>query len=306
MKTLIKLAKARKRLPTLMNVKADESYITATDLDIWITEPRSESIEAGKMYLPHGLNTDKPLESDIPTSDFPAMKDIGIIRAEFCLTPLQMKNFAWVAKAMSKEEVRFYICGICFHRERMIATDGHRLHMMEMTHDVGDEKFIVPSDAVKYIIDLAAENKGENVCFIFGAQGLKVNVGAMSLVARYIDGTYPDYERVIPNIKKREKAGAWDSVAMAAIYKDAKPLFSALRSRSKAVRLTYDGKLVVLGYEHKNRVYDIGLTGSFDIGFNAAYLADMCSGDLYFGDYACDPVVFKADNLTGVLMPLRV
>jgi DNA polymerase-3 subunit beta len=227
--------------------------------------------------------------------------------------------------AISSEETRYYLNGIYLHSTtsndvsvmRAVATDGHRLARVEMPLPEGAADMpavIVPRKAVNEIRKLIDDRDGEisvslsdsKLCFAFGDT---------VLTTKLIDGTFPDYERVIPSgndkalqVNCKIFADAVDRVAT----------ISTEKSRSVKLQLN-DGSLVLSasspesGTAREELEVSYG-SGPMEIGFNSRYLLDIANqiegeGVVFLlADAASPTIVRDQDDESSlyVLMPMRV
>lgn len=109
----------------------------------------------------------------------------------------------WVSIAQSCEPTRYYLNGIFFNKNgEVVATDGHRLHLFKHSFDIKSENFagaIVPRNAISAILELWAETKAKEIDLIIFKSGFEVAFpGKVLLRGKTVDGTFPDYPRVIP------------------------------------------------------------------------------------------------------------
>lgn len=228
---------ARNTIPVLSNVlfvAADGSAtITGTDLDIEakavapavgemrITFPADKILAAAKSFKPgrltiapvagrsavtikqgRGVRTISTLSAD----DFPEMPEMtnGV---RFRLTgDVLARLFGSCRVAQSSEEVRYYLCGVFLHswedKLRAVATDGHRLVRAEADLPEGAAEMrdiIVPSKAVGQVLQLLGKVSGE-VDIAADDRAIRFRLGTSTIVSKLIEGTYPDYSRVIPNL----------------------------------------------------------------------------------------------------------
>ncbi len=261
----------------------------------------------------------------LPADEFPAMKeeqlDVGFSIAAAQLAKLIDKT----RFAISTEETRYYLNGIHFHATRggaaamlrAVATDGHRLARVEVPLPEGAEKLppvIVPRKTVGEVRRLL-EDGAETVQVGVSPSRIQFVVGRAILLSRLIDGTFPDYERVIPTgneqiatIPAKAFTTAVDRVATISTEK------------ARAVKLAFsDGQVVVsaVSAEAGRAVEEIDAeyNGSpLEIGFNARYVLDMMGeidGETVRLEMAsaAAPTVTRdpADSSTlYVLMPMRV
>ncbi|MCA0401309.1 MAG: DNA polymerase III subunit beta [Proteobacteria bacterium] len=113
-----------------------------------------------------------------------------------------------VAFAMSEDDARYYLHGAYLHIEgdhlRAVATDGHRLCAQDVALPEGAAGMaggIVPRCAVGHVLRLlggAAARGVETVDLAFGPKKVRFAFGDIEIVAKLIDGTFPDYRRVVP------------------------------------------------------------------------------------------------------------
>lgn len=113
---------------------------------------------------------------------------------------LSIKDIKAVSHAMANNDIRYYLNSICIEHNgiqtRIIATDGHRLHIVRVTHPEGEHcnpaQYLLPDTLVKTIIKCKApkHDKRKEAVFTF-ADGTES-------IAKLIDGRFPDYSRVIP------------------------------------------------------------------------------------------------------------
>jgi DNA polymerase-3 subunit beta len=344
----------RNTIPILSNVlmSAEDSKISfvATDLDIEIAEeiganidaPGSVTAPAHTLYdiarkLPDGAEVSLMIGSDgrldvdagrshftlplLPAGDFPKMTADGFTH-EFSLSAAELTRLIDKTKfAISTEETRYYLNGIYLHsadgKLRAVATDGHRLALAEMAMPVGAEGLpgiIIPRKTVAELRRLI-DGLSENIELSVSEAKIRFKVGSAVLTSKLIDGTFPDYDRVIP--KGNDKELVIDNKVFSNAV-DRVATISAEKSRSIKLSLEKDSlALAVNNPEHGNAHEDLVVDYSFDpleIGFNAKYLLDVSGQiegrDVHFhlSDPASPALVKDAEDPSAlfVLMPLRV
>jgi DNA polymerase III sliding clamp (beta) subunit (PCNA family) len=119
-----------------------------------------------------------------------------------------LKCLEFTRYAISNEETRYYLNGIYFETNAMIATDGQRLHKItfKATGKL-DKNFIMHKDTVKTLIqNLKAFKKLKFDVTISNDSVVSEN---FNLTFKEIDGAFPDYNRVIPEIKKEQAIGCF-------------------------------------------------------------------------------------------------
>ncbi|MDA0674777.1 MAG: DNA polymerase III subunit beta [Proteobacteria bacterium] len=261
----------------------------------------------------------------LPIEDFPLMAG-GELPHTFSLSAADLRAIIDHTKfAISTEETRYYLNGIYLHaatRDRSkvlcaVATDGHRLARVQIALPVGAKALpgvIVPRKAVTEIRRLIEDVEGD-VGIALSDTKIRVTIGDSVLTSKLIDGTFPDYERVIPT--------ANDKILKVsrALFAEAVDRVSAISTdRSRAVKVEVSkGKLVLSASSPDAGSATEEIEADFDaspieIGFNARYLLDITQqigGDtleLAFSD-AASPTIVRAPQDTSalyVLMPMRV
>lgn len=287
-KLLQKLAKQKTSIPVLDTIQVKNGIATATNLETWLVMP--VELKDG-LYNGHTFE-DIAQSSDIDIEQFPLVYQLKKPKQNITIP---MDDLAYVAKAMSKEQVRYYLNGICFDKGQYVATDGHRLHAV--TCDALDlDKVIVPREAIEYAI----ASKVKTVRFMFCENGVQIDCDDMSIITRYIDGTFPDYERVIPecsdnpkeyNLKPLKKQAAkWKRIAKNAGHKIPHVEWS------NKIKLDQ-----VEGVEIETETPLPEITG-----YNLAYLMDCPLSGVMHWKGSGDPVKFIDKDKLAVLMPIRL
>ncbi|MGJ8570465.1 MAG: DNA polymerase III subunit beta [Hoeflea sp.] len=264
----------------------------------------------------------------LPGEDWPRLEEKTEPPA--CFT-VPAKKFAAllaaVSFAISTEETRYYLNGVYLHcaGEQLIAvaTDGHRL--ARAVYSVGDGAtgmpgVIIPRKTIALLAsalkaadsqaDLAVSVSENRICF---------QTGAVRIASKLIDGTFPDYERVIPPANPNR--WRFDVAALLAATERVSIISS---ERGRAVKMTWGQEIVDLSVSNPDAgdgqdAVDVTADddGEVTIGFNAKYLADMLAhitGSATVnlgtgGDPARFEPVHRDDDeiaLTFVLMPMRV
>ncbi|MGI9366960.1 MAG: DNA polymerase III subunit beta [Rhizobiaceae bacterium] len=328
--------------------------LKATDLDIEVTETTPAAIEqsgattvsAHMLYdivrkLPDGSEVMLSIGEDnglslvsgrsqfrlqmLPESDFP-----DLTAGEFSHTfRMDCADFKMLIDrtqfAISTEETRYYLNGIYFHTVeddgatmlRAVATDGHRLAQAQTTAPDGSQGMpgiIVPRKAVAEVQKLL-EEPDTSVTVELSDTKIRFTVNQVVMTSKLIDGTFPDYNRVIPAANDKEL------MLDRANFASAVDRVSTISSdRGRAVKLSLsDGRLVlsVNNPDSGSAEEEIAVGYSadpLDIGFNSRYLLDitnqLSSDETSF--MLADPgsptlIREKGDaNALYVLMPMRV
>ncbi|MCI4645124.1 MAG: DNA polymerase III subunit beta [Hyphomonadaceae bacterium] len=329
--------------------------LTATDLDIEAVDSAPASIsKEGAITAPAGTLFDVvrklPGGADVELSLDPGNNRLSIQsgRSQFALPTLPASDFQTMGGddeatrfevdaadlrrlidktrfAISTEETRYYLNGVYLHAAdgdggkvlRCVATDGHRLALAETPAPKGSENLegvIVPRKAVteaRRLIDAASEP----VTLEVSDNKIVVRSGNAVLTAKLIDGSFPDYARVIP--QGNDKKLTIDNKAFEAAV-DRVSTVSAERSRSVKMSME-DGRLVLAvshaetGQGHEEIEADYAHE-PMEIGFNAKYLLDIAGqieaadAEFLFNDPASPALVLDPEDAHAqyVLMPLRV
>jgi DNA polymerase-3 subunit beta len=339
----------------LISADGGAMTFAATDLDMEIIDETSAEVASGgqitapahTLYeivrkLPEGADVELKVAGDdprlqvsagrsrfnlpvLPSGDFPAMSTEGLASKMTVSSDDLARLIDKTRFAISTEETRYYLNGLYLHtvmqdgeaRLRAVATDGHRLALAEMPAPegaVGSPGVIVPRKTVQEARRLL-EDAGENVELSISQAKVRFEFGRAALTSKVIDGSFPDYVRVIP--KDNQKVATVDNALFAAAV-DRVATISAEKSRS--VKLAIEpGKMVltVRNMEAGQAVEELEIdydAEPFEIGFNARYLLDVTGQigaetvELRFADPASPTLVLDpADRgVQYVLMPLRV
>jgi DNA polymerase-3 subunit beta len=316
LKTLVSLAKGRTTIPILGTVRVQDGIATATDLDYHISTPvtgfNKKDGDEDLTYYPHGFDKGVFTKTELPASDFPDHKPSGKDRLTVTLDAKQLEAFAWILKAASKEETRYYLNGIYFDKGDIVATDGHRLHTMQCKLDWNKKATvgaILPRHGCKLILDLVKETKASSVTITFQDMTFTATIGEVTLQGKLIDGTFPEWEKVVPKTVPGNK-----TIHNPADLKAIKPAIDILckitATRRPSVKL-HNGTIeptfgAMLATKHS---WPTSMKTKCEIGFNLNYLMDACGGTVFYNT-SSDPVkiIDQRGGITKmtVLMPLRV
>ncbi len=228
--------------------------------------------------------------------------------------------------AISNEETRYYLNGIYFHHIetkdkdllRSAATDGHRLARTDIEAPdgvAGMPGIIVPRKTVTEMAKLL-DGVEEEVFVELSESKIRLKVAGVDLLSKLIEGTFPDYERVMP--KNNDKRMLVDSAGFAAAVDRVSTIAS--ERGGKVVKLSLSEgmlELSVTNPDHGNASEELPVDyedPGFEIGFNARYLLDIISqiksdnAVFEFGDAGSPTLVSNEDqaNAVYVLMPMRV
>ena len=227
--------------------------------------------------------------------------------------------------AISTEETRYYLNGIYLHTAekdgaptlRAVATDGHRLAQVEFECPdgaAGMPGVIIPRKTVNEVRRLL-DDAGDTVRIGVSPAKIRFEMGSVTLTSKLIDGTFPDYGRVIP-INNDKEMKVSNAEFMSAVARVA----TIASERSRAVKLAISTDTLVLSVNNPDggsATEEIAVeyaSTPLEIGFNARYLLDI-AGQLE-GDHARflladpgSPTMVKDvgdESALYVLMPMRV
>jgi DNA polymerase-3 subunit beta len=350
-----RVVERRNTIPILANVllRASKSNVElkATDLDLEIVETApgegkqtgSTTVPAHMIYdivrkLPEGAQVELQSAADgtqlqvragrskftlqaLPETDFPDLA-AGEMTHSFSIASADLKRLIDRTQfAISTEETRYYLNGIYLHaiddKLRAVATDGHRLAQAEIKAPKGTKGMpgvIIPRKTVTEVQRLI-DDAGEEVKIELSATKIRFSLGNAVLTSKLIDGTFPDYARVIPAandktliVDKGEFMSAVDRVSTV----------SSERGRAVKLALT-DGKLTlsVINPDSGSATEELEVeygAEALDIGFNGRYLLDILQqvegekARLKLADPG-SPTLIEDMETAGalyVLMPMRV
>jgi len=263
----------------------------------------------------------------LPVDDFPSMT-AGSLPHKFALSAQTLRGLIDRTRfAISTEETRYYLNGIFLHVTdsdgtrvlRAVATDGHRLARVEEPLPDGAAEMpgvIIPRKTVNEVRKLLDEMTGV-VDIGLSDTHIQFHADQVLLTSKLIDGTFPEYERVIPRgndkvlrVGKKDFADAVGRVA------------AISNERSRPVKLSLARDLLVLSAaspeqgtasEELDSDHVKYEAGPLEIGFQARYLNDITDqiGDqveFRFSDGSAPTVVQDAADASAlyVLMPMRV
>jgi DNA polymerase-3 subunit beta len=261
----------------------------------------------------------------LPRDDFPVIVE-GDLPTSFELPAATLAQLIDRTRfAISTEETRYYLNGIFFHvvedELKAAATDGHRLARYTLKRPDGSEgmpDIIVPRKCVAELRKLLEEASATNVLIDLSASKIRFTLGGENgvvLTSKLIDGTFPDYSRVIPT--GNDKLLRIDPKSF---FEGVDRVATIATEKTRAVKMALENDKITLsvtspdnGTAAEEVPADYGSEG-FEIGFNANYLKDILGqieGDtveLHLAD-AGAPTLIRQDEKSPalyVLMPMRV
>ncbi|MEM8729160.1 MAG: DNA polymerase III subunit beta [Pseudomonadota bacterium] len=261
----------------------------------------------------------------LPKEDFPVMATSEYASNFSAPAPLLRRLFDKSKFAISTEETRYYLNGVYMHVSesdgakvlRCVATDGHRLARIDADLPDGAADLpgvIVPRKTVGELRKLLDDDEAQ-IAVSVSETKVRFATPEITLTSKVIDGTFPDYSRVIPQGNTRrlevdasEFAQAVDRVA------------TVSSERSRAVKLQLDeDKLTLSVNAPDSGAAEEELTVAYgderlEIGFNAKYLLEIASqvdreNAVFMFNSSGDPTLMREGNdqsAVYVVMPMRV
>ncbi|TIS53384.1 MAG: DNA polymerase III subunit beta [Mesorhizobium sp.] len=339
----------------LLSAEGASLEMKATDLDLEVTEATPAKVERGGattvpahlLYdivrkLADGAEVMLKTDEDgnamtvtsgrssfrlqcLPQSDFPELS-AGSFSHIFRLDSLALKGLIEKTQfAISTEETRYYLNGIFLHTHeaggklklRSVATDGHRLARAEIDAPAGSEGMpgiIIPRKTVSELQKLV-DDPDIAVTTELSDTKIRFTIGSVILTSKLIDGTFPDYQRVIPT--GNDKKLIIDRQSFAAAVDRVSTISS---ERGRAVKMSInDGQLTlaVNNPDSGSATEELAADYSSDpieIGFNAKYLLDVAAqltgseAKFMLADAGSPTLIHDMADETAlyVLMPMRV
>ncbi len=327
----------RNTIPILANVliEAEGSDVSfrATDLDIEVVDKVAAQVErAGATTVSatmlHEIVRKLPDGALINlTADTAAGRlTVEAGRSNFSApAPVLRRLFDKSKFAISTEETRYYLNGVYLHISdsetgkvlRCVATDGHRLARIDapMPEGAGEmQGVIVPRKTVGELRKLLDDDE-MTIAVSVSETKIRFATPEITLTSKVIDGTFPDYTRVIPqgNTRKMEVDAADFARAVDRVA-------TVSSERSRAVKLQLDEDRLVLSVNAPDSgAAEEELAVAYaderlEIGFNAKYLLEIASqvdreNAVFLFNSSGDPTLMREGNDTSavyVVMPMRV
>lgn len=261
----------------------------------------------------------------LPKEDFPVMASSEYASNFSAPAPVLRRLFDKSKFAISTEETRYYLNGVYMHVAegeggkvlRCVATDGHRLARIDAPLPAGADGMpgvIVPRKTVGELRKLLDDDEAQ-IAVSVSETKVRFATPTITLTSKVIDGTFPDYSRVIPTGNNRRL-----EVDAAEFAKAVDRVATVSSERSRAVKLSLDDDRLVLsvnapdaGAAEEELAVAYG-DERLDIGFNAKYLLEIASqvdreNAVFLFNSSGDPTLMREGNDTSavyVVMPMRV
>ena len=342
----------------ILEAKDDKLILSSTNLDIYCSDKiKAEVLKSGEVSvsavtffeiikrLPSGSEVLMIMEegeneirltcgrskfnlSTLKTDDFPIISDSDL-STNFVLSADELIRIIDKTKfAVSNEETRYYLNGIFLHKAernsiqflRAVATDGHRLAQYDIPLPQGAEDItgiIIPKKTI-YELRKVLDDANGDVSVSLNENKIKFSFNDLKVVSKVIDGTFPDYTKVIP--QKNDKNFKTNNSDLKNAIDRVSAVAANEESKSKAIKFCIDNNSLSLSVESQskgsaNEMIDVNYSGDkVDIGFNSKYIIDICNevdGDeisISLSDSISPAIILdKTDeNLFFVLMPMRI
>ncbi len=346
----------RQTLPVLGNVLIatgdGELSITATDMEIelqarsqvdgvaegQITVPARKLIDICRTLAPEAKirfeldgqrvrlisGRSRFVLSTLPAIEFPAT-DPPADELNFSIPQLELKQLLELTQfAMAQQDVRYYLNGLLLEISsdylRAVATDGHRLAAADLVTEIPGvnevRQIIVPRKAILELQRLLGTGD-EAASITVGANAIRLSVGGVRLTSKLIDGKFPDYTRVIPQLEKCDKQIAVDRQQLIGCLNAASVLSN---DKYRAVRLALEPSILrVVANNPEQEEAEVELEIDYDgepmeIGFNVNYMiqalnvlptetARLCLTD---ASSSCLLLAGDREDCRYVVMPMRL
>ncbi|MXV44450.1 DNA polymerase III subunit beta [Saccharibacter sp. 17.LH.SD] len=341
----------------LLSHDGETLRLTATDMEIALVEelpsegdrPGATTVPAAVLFeivrkLPDGVRVefeqadeDAPLivragryETSLnvlPVDDFPAMV-AGDLPHHFTLPSGILRNLIDRTRfAMSNEETRYYLNGIFFHVAyegktpflRAVATDGHRLAKIDAELPLGAKDMpgvIIPRKTVTEVRKLL-DADDVSIVISLSETRIQFQVGPITLTSKLVDGTFPEYSRVIPSkndrvlrVSRQDLAAAVGRVAAISQERSRPVKLTATTNHLSLSAVSPDQGVAQEELDENSVTYN---AAPLEIGFQARYLTDITDqidveAEFAFSDNASPTLIrdTQAPEALYVLMPIRV
>ncbi len=350
---VVGVVERRQTLPVLANLlvvaEAKSVTFTGTDLEVEMSanaqvedgESGEITIPARKLFdicraLPDGSKIEFKLTGDrvsvssgrsrftlatLPASEFPVIENIELVERVSLPEATLKELMDRTAFAMAQQDVRYYLNGLLLdlreHALRCVATDGHRLALVETALSAGasaQRQILIPRKGVLELQGLFEAGDGM-VELEFGKNHLRVKRGEVTFTSKLIDGRFPDYEAVVPigadkevRVGREPLRGALQRAAILSNEKYRGVKLEVSPNKLRIIAHNPEQEEAVEELEAKTSVSELG------VGFNVNYLLDalnalggdevlMCLRD---GNSSCLLRAPDSELARHVIMPLRL
>lgn len=346
--TVARIANSRNPLPILSNVllktENNRLSIAATNLDIGITHFIGSKIETeGSITVPARLMQD--FVSSLPdsvlnleltdnklhiTTDQYQSTINGIVADDFPVMPAIKEGVTWktpasdfkkalsqVVFAASADDARPVLNGVYFHsvgaQAVVAATDSYRLAENKMGKAAKPINFLVPASAAQDLLRIIPDSDAE-VVVTHDDQQVQFHAGDVSLVARLIEGNYPDYQKLIPTkfetVAKLARADLLNITKVSSLFaRESAGSITIKADKDKGVSIN----AVASQLGENTATADAKVTGGGEVTLNSRYLIDALNAFSADEVEFCfngklEPIIVRSPgetNYVHLIMPLR-
>jgi DNA polymerase-3 subunit beta len=351
---VVGVVERRQTLPILSNVllrlEGNQLSMTGTDLEVEIkgstevvssTDAGEVTVSARKFLdicrsLPDGAQVDFSSSegkaqivsgrsrfslATLPANEFPSV-DEGEQTVQFNVSGSMIRGLIESTSfAMAQQDVRYYLNGMLWevthNKLRVVATDGHRLALCDGQCEVAlDDTKVTAILPRKGIIELSRLLADDEVRVSIGSNHIRVTGGDYCFTSKLVDGSYPDYDRVVPKGGDKLVVGDREQLKQAfgrtAILSNEKYRGVRIELVNGTMHLVANNPEQEEAQEEVNVAY---VGDSLEIGFNVSYLLDVLnvlkSSEIRFtlADSNSSALVEDASGeskATYVVMPMRL
>lgn len=293
----------------LLSAESERSLITATDLETAFREPVELTIsEPGRMCIParklfeivREIEGDLTLESPdgqwlkvkagpshfrlacLPEADFPVWPALGESEEVGLAASVLLEMIDRTLYAAGESDTRYVLNGLLFHLKAggtmaVVGTDGHRLALCEKAigSSLAEEKKVIVSRKAIAELRRFLDREDETVTLQIGKNHVRFVTGQIEFLTRMIEGTYPNYEQVIPAGNDKTL-----TVDRGNLVKALRRVSIMSKEKSSAIRVDLDSSVLVISAsnpdlgEARDEVAAAYSGDPMTIAFNARYLLD--------------------------------
>lgn len=347
--SVARVANTRGTLPILANVVlktvGTRLTIAATNLDIAITHYIGSKVsDEGSITVPAKLMQDfvntlpsgvielhlddyklnisteqyKSVINGISAEEFPVMPDIADGKTWTIPSSVFKKGLQQVLIAAGNDEARPVLTGLYLHTVDgqliMAATDSYRLAEKTLIKTDEQVNLLIPSNAMQDLLRLI-DDSDEELVITSDEQQVKFKVGDIELVARLIDGKYPEYQKLIPKEFKSsatlKRADLLNITKVSSLFARESAGSITINLDSETNKINIHSIASQLG--ENTATADAKITEDGDITLNSRYLLDalgvMGGEEITLGfNGKLEPCVLsdvKAKDYQHVIMPLK-
>ena len=261
----------------------------------------------------------------LPSEDFPSISQEDF-KYSFNIDSIALiRLLDKTSFAMSLEETRYYLNGIYLHaikednihKLRTVATDGHRLSRVDMNLPEGADGIpgvIIPRKTILEIRKILEDHTG-NINLSLSETKIRLSFNNVILTSKLLDGTFPDYSRVIP-----EQNDKLVTISNQSISEAVDRVSTVSTDKTRAIKININKENLVISATNPDKgsaseYVDIVYDGDeVEIGFNSKYVLDVArqiKGNeiiIKLSDSVSPTLVYDKDDkeVLFVLMPMRV